>query len=311
MEKSENFSIRQMVELTGLSEFTIRGWENRYSAFSPQRSNTGRREYSKSDIERALLLRELLKRGHKIGNVAKLKDQKLKSIFEETEAKSEIGKKTSVSDEISKAMELMALQKWPELKELIKKIPTDNKIKLVHEFFMPALISLASKVEAGFVSIAQEHIFSSFLKEKIYTSLAELESKKKTSVNKKIQFVLATPEGDYHDIGLLMAHLLIRSYGFVSLYLGPHSPAKDLSETALRFEASHLLIVSTVSKQGGARQEILSYVSEVQKKIGAHLKILVAGGQAPLLPQNSQSSLSSMESFQQLENYLKTLGGQS
>ena len=85
MGQNEIFSIRQMIELTGLSEFTIRGWENRYQAFSPDRSDTGRREYRKKDIERALLFRELLNRGHKISHIAKRNNQKLQSLFGKVE----------------------------------------------------------------------------------------------------------------------------------------------------------------------------------------------------------------------------------
>ncbi len=311
MAKNDIFSIRQVVELTGLTEFTIRGWETRYSAFAPRRSDTGRREYNKSDIERALLFRELLKRGHKIGQIANFNNQKLQKLFEQTEDLTTRSGTEHRPELIAHAMELMALQKWAELKSLFKNSSAPNTPQLVHEFFLPIVQALTSNVEAGVVSISQEHIFSSLLKEKIYAVLSELENKKGSRLkNKKNQFVLATPEGDHHDIGLLLAQLLIRSYGFVSLYLGPHTPARDLSETALRFEASHLLIVSTASKKGGAQQELLSYVNEVQKKIGSHLQILIAGRQAPGLINDPQSSLNSIANFYELENCLQTLGGQ-
>lgn len=298
-----------MIHLTGLSEFTIRGWENRYSVFRPQRGETGRREYSTADVERALLLRELIKRGHKIGKVSALSNQKLKGLFEHPEepvhAPVDHRKKN-----IAEIMELVSLQKWPELQEALRKIPTKNVGRLLHDFLLPLMGALAADVEAGVVSVAQEHILSACLKEKIYVAVSEQESKKRTGkVPKGVQFILAAPEGDYHEIGLLLAHMLIRSSGFVSLYLGPNTPAQDLAETALRFGASHLLVVTTVSKKGGARQEPLSYISEVQKKMGAHLKILVAGTQAPIIPHESDSSLFALKNFEELEGYLKNLGG--
>lgn len=303
MGNKEIFNIRQMVELTGLSEFTIRGWENRYSAFCPHRGETGRREYYKSDIERALLLRELLKRGHKIGKVAKLTNQKLQSLFVqrdvedfEAEPKSEV---------VSRVMELLALQKWSELKDLFKSIPHKNTGRLIREFFLPLLKDLSSEVQSGVVSISQEHVFSSFLKEKIYSALSELEINRRAKGDRsKARFVLATPEGDHHEIGLLLAHLLIRSYGCTSLYLGPHTPPRDLAETALRFDATHLLIVSTVSKKEGARNDLMSFVSEVQKKMGSHSQILIAGSQAPNLSRDPNSALVYLGSFAALEDFL-------
>lgn len=313
MSQNEMFSIRQMIELTGLSEFTIRGWENRYSAFKPLRSETGRREYTKSDIERALLLRELLKRGHKISKIATLKNHKLQELFEQTEEKRHLEKSSIQTDSlVSEAVEMMALQKWTELSFLLKNISSKNTCQMILEFFLPLLSELANQVEAGLVSIAQEHVLSSFLKERIYSALSELDKKKSPpKAAKNIRFVLATPEGDYHEIGLLLAHLLIRSHGITSLYLGPHTPAKDLAETALRFEATHLLIVSTVSKKQGAHQELLSFVSDVQKKVGSHLQILLAGSQSPHIPQEKKSTLVSLGHFFEFDTYLKSLGGKT
>lgn len=302
------FSIRQMIELTGLSEFTIRGWETRYTAFTPRRSDTGRREYSKQDIERALLFRELIKRGHKIGQIAQLKNLKLQELFELTEEKRHDDQITQKTGYVVEAMELMALQKWPELGALFKKIPTGNKSELIHHFILPALVELAAQIREGFVSVAQEHIFSSLLKEKIYSALSEVSlQKKSTRRAPKIRFVLATPEGDYHEIGLLIAHLVLRSHGMTSLYLGPNTPNQDLSETALRFEATHLLVVSTVSKKQGAQSELLSFVNEIQRKVGPELKILLAGRQAPRVTYEEGGSLFNMSSFQEFDDYLHNL----
>lgn len=310
MSQNEMFSIRQMIELTGLSEFTIRGWENRYQAFSPQRSDTGRREYHKKDIERALLIRELLKRGHKISKIASLPNQKLKALFENHQDEN-LSKPTKEKGlPVTQALELMSLQKWAELSDLLQNIKFKNPSDLIQLFFLPLLKELSQQINLGLVSVAQEHVLSSFLKEKIYFAISAIEKKQPPQRGpKKVRFILATPEGDYHEIGLLMAHLLIRSYGYTSLFLGPNTPAQDLAETALRFEASHLLIVSTVSKKDGARQNLLNFVSDVQKKAGEKLKILLAGPQVPPIPQDPASSLINVGSFYDLEEQLKGLGG--
>ena len=66
------YSLRQMTDMTGLTEFTLRGWELRYDAFNPARNETARRQYSSSDLQKAILLRELLRRDRKIGEIAAL-----------------------------------------------------------------------------------------------------------------------------------------------------------------------------------------------------------------------------------------------
>lgn len=308
MRQSEVFSIRQMIELTGLSEFTIRGWENRYSAFSPRRSDTGRREYSKNDIERALLLRELLKRGYKVSQIAKLKNQKLLQLLESATGEQSGQNEIENSSLIRDALAFMSLQNWTELSSLLKQVSSKNTKELILHFFLPLLSELATRSKRGQVSIAQEHIFSSLLKEKLYSALSGLgQQKKTTEQSEKNRFVLATPEGDFHEMGLLMAHVLLRSYGMTSLYLGPHTPAQDLAETALRFKATHLIIVSTVSKKQGARHELLTFVSAIQKKVGFNLKVILAGGQVPLISQDQKTKLLNFSNFQDFDDYLNDL----
>lgn len=297
MSHSEVFSIRQMVELTGLTEFTIRGWENRYAAFKPKRSTTGRREYSKADVQRALLLRELLKRGHKVGKVAGLSNPKLRSLFEDAASPTA----AAANPAVEKALELMALQKWTELGAAFRDMNSDTPGELVSDFLFPALQALSLQVADGLVSVSQEHIFSAMLKEKIYSAISSLP--KTPARSSKLRFILAAPEGDHHETSLLMAHLLIRSRGFESLYLGPHTPAQDLAETSLRFDATHLLLVTTVSRQGGAKQDPLTFISEVKKRLGARTRILVAGSQAPLAGK-AHEDFSVLGSFSALEEIL-------
>jgi MerR family transcriptional regulator, light-induced transcriptional regulator len=300
-----------MIDLTGLSEFTIRGWENRYSAFSPLRTETGRREYKKYDVDRALLLRELTSRGHKIGNIAKLKNKDLLELFEKTEAQSLAVKGEPKNKDVFRAIELMSLQKWEELKTHFESLNPQNPSQLIADFFLPCITALVAKVEEGTLSIAQEHIFSSFLKEKIYALISYHETKNKSREKQSAErFVLATPEGDFHEIGLLLAHLLIRTKGCTSLYLGPNSPHQDLAETALRFNASHVLIVSTLEKKSGAKQELLTYISEVRKKVGSHPKLLVAGNQIPLASDTSATNFITLQSFKSLEDCLDQLRGE-
>lgn len=307
MSQTESFSIRQLIELTGLTEFTIRGWENRYAAFSPVRGETGRRLYTKADVERALLLRELLKRGHKISKVAALSNRDLQKLFVQPEVEDVLKPEIQQSEDVAKALKLVALQKWTELEALIRGLSTKNVSDLVTNFFLPVMQSISTDVAKGLLSISQEHVVSSFLKEKIYGAIAELKAVGKGKSSKS-RFVLATPEGDYHEIGLLLAHLLIRSYGYSCLYLGPHVPPRDLAETALRFGATHLLVVSTVSKRSGARQHLFNYVSDVQQKTNTDMQIWIAGHQVAIEAQDLKS-MTHIKNFPALEEMLKKRGG--
>lgn len=303
MSQENLFTIRQMIDLTGLSEFTIRGWENRYEVFKPRRTATGRRRYSKKDIEQALILRELIKRGHKIGQLSELTIKQRQNLFTVNNDTATETLSPKADKEIQDVFSLLALQNWHELELTIKKTKFKKPLTLVHDFLIPLLHLLSRGVDEGTVSIAQEHILSSLIKEKIYSTLNELKVKKN---NPSRRFVLATPEGDFHETGLLLAHLIIRSLGYSSLYLGPHTPVSTLLPTALRFNATDLLIVSTLPKKVGAKQDLLTYISHLQKIKRKNLQILVAGSQVPSSPELDSSTLI-LKDFIELETELKNI----
>lgn len=84
LEKSSSgsLSIGTVSKLTGISVHTLRAWEKRYSVVEVNRSSTGRRMYSASDVMRLRLLRKLTQAGHSIGNVANLSDIQLESMHD-------------------------------------------------------------------------------------------------------------------------------------------------------------------------------------------------------------------------------------
>ncbi len=75
--KQEVFEISAVARLTGISSHVLRVWERRYSVVDPQRSDTKRRQYAQSDIQRLSLLKTLVDNGHTIGTIASLSTEQL------------------------------------------------------------------------------------------------------------------------------------------------------------------------------------------------------------------------------------------
>ncbi len=70
MSANEDFSIGTVSRLTGISQHTLRVWERRYKAVESGRSDGGRRLYSNDDVERLTVLKALVDRGDRIGQIA-------------------------------------------------------------------------------------------------------------------------------------------------------------------------------------------------------------------------------------------------
>ena len=76
--ESTRYRIGAVARLTGISPDTLRIWERRYAAVSPQRSPRGGRLYSPGDVERLRLMKQLVDGGDAIGAVANLDTEALR-----------------------------------------------------------------------------------------------------------------------------------------------------------------------------------------------------------------------------------------
>jgi DNA-binding transcriptional MerR regulator len=77
------YRIRAVAKMTGISLDTLRARERRYQAVKPQRGER-RRLYRDADVHRLLLLKDLVARGHAIGQIASLTDSTLEQLFRST-----------------------------------------------------------------------------------------------------------------------------------------------------------------------------------------------------------------------------------
>jgi DNA-binding transcriptional MerR regulator len=73
------FAIGAVARLTGIPMDTLRIWERRYRAVVPQRSSQNRRFYSRDDVTRLLLIKQLVELGEPVGTVVHLEEGQLRN----------------------------------------------------------------------------------------------------------------------------------------------------------------------------------------------------------------------------------------
>ena len=93
----QQFSIKQLEQLSGIKAHTIRIWEKRYKIITPQRSDGQHRLYSNEDLKSILRIVYLYNKGLKISKIARLKEQELLQKIEQIETASRINKWLSSS----------------------------------------------------------------------------------------------------------------------------------------------------------------------------------------------------------------------
>lgn len=212
---------------TGISEFVLRAWEQRYNAVTPRRSNTNRRLYSEENLEKLNLLRNLVDNGYSIGSVAGLPGEKLKELCRVCSQKGAPSVKCTAAEceqlikELYRAAENLDREVFITiLKSSFNTCDTHTVIKNV---LIPYLTLVGSKWEQGELDIYTEH-FSTGLIKSVLMELISAEGG--NSGRETIAF--AAPEGQHHTLSLILGALVSARSGINSIYMGGNLPVEEL-----------------------------------------------------------------------------------
>lgn len=242
-------NLTAVIRLVGINENTLRAWERRYGAVTPERDDRGRRIYSVKDVEKLKLLWALVNEGHSIGLIANYSTTKLKSMLK---ASLSPHAPTLTSPEAVQSMSqkylasiLSALEKFnmEGIHQGLQRARFEISTKeIIFDLIMPLLKNVGLMYGAGKLSVSHEHLLSSLLRDylgSIHQSLSPYDFSARQS-SKKV--LLATREGDMHEFHILMAAILSNVYQFQTYYLGSNMPAEDLVSSCLRLKPDFLIL---------------------------------------------------------------------
>ncbi len=229
---SPTYTIGTLSSLTGLSQHTIRAWERRYSALSPNRSETNRRLYVEEDVTRLKLIKKVVESGHSIGQVAQLPvDQLLGLGGGEQPIPTFAAHEFPVVD-ASRALSeaLSAVHRLdPERLEatLARAHASMGILGLLREVVIPLLGEVGAGWVDGTVSIAQEHTATAVLRGYLDVVRKSLQSSPTAP-----RLMVTTPQNQFHEIGAQMVAIMGAAQGWAVTYLGPNMPALEIAAAA-------------------------------------------------------------------------------
>jgi DNA-binding transcriptional MerR regulator len=298
-------------KLTGLSEHTLRAWEKRHLIVTPKRNSSGHREYSQKEVDLLKILNQLCIQGH---NISFLKNKKINEL---TKLLEQLGIKDYIKHEPSIIESPVIVEK--SLKNLLLGLEAFRLDIVSHEFYnmkmkfsnrelalniiSPLMQVVGRKVAEDKFSIVQEHAISSIIKFHLgqFMYSGQLERKRTGKL-----FILTTPEGDYHEFGILLAGLLCTHYNQHFFYLGPNMPAQSLIQAAQALDADEI-ILGTINMNSAKKSTYLdNYFASVLKKLGKSRKLLVGGtGHFDYGKFRMKSNFEYIESLNHLDKYLE------
>lgn len=182
------------------------------------------------------------------------------------------GKNTLSSKEYSlKEIIEKGLKSEAEIKttELLKKM---EPLSIVNESIIPALNSVGVKFEKGIVFLPQL-IASAETVQKSFAIIKEALMKNNKEEVVKGKIILATVEGDIHDIGKNIVKVILESYGFKVIDLGKNVPAEEVLRVAREQEITLVGLSALMTTTVKSMEKTIMLIRES----GLNIKVMVGG----------------------------------
>lgn len=231
------FSISQLAQFSGIKAHTIRMWEQRYHALKPQRSEGNTRYYDNSQLMRLLNIVSLMDEGHKVSELCRLSDEELTQRLKEVETHND----PQHPEEYYISQLIAAGINYDEWH--FEKIFSHCLLRMgMKETYLKILYPLISRMGLMWAQTevlpGHEHFVSNIIRQKFFTALDSLPPIARDGRD----WLLFLPENEFHELGLLHAHYLIRASGRKSYYLGANLPLDSLVSSVKQIEPDNLLL---------------------------------------------------------------------
>lgn len=277
--KPTGFNIKAAAQLSGVSAHTIRAWERRYNAVSPERSHTGRRLYSFSEVDRIQLLMKAVSQGCAISQVAALSDAELRRRLKKGDeihqsrpghqnphARGAESHSVAAIDVYEKIRAALTRFQFEAVSfELSRSRRHFDAETFLSQIAFPLLERLESQVLG--------RVFRVLLKKELLILLTEKQSAWATSTASHEEHptvLVASIENDREEEWLIAVALRLTLRGLRTLYLGAHLTSEELIETANACRARSLVLRASLSKGREVSESLFKTLTKFD--LGLHPK---------------------------------------
>ena len=217
----QDFTIKDLENISGIKAHTIRIWEKRYNLLQPKRTDTNIRYYSNKNLQKLLNISLLNKNKIKISKIAEMSDEAI--ILNARE----LAFNSAINDEAINSFKISMFQ-------FDKVLFNTTYSKLLHrktfreifkDVFIPFLNQIGLLWQTDTLLPAHEHFISNLIAQKIQSNTEKLQYSL-ADTNKT--YVLFLPENEIHELGLLYLNYELVLRGNHTIYLGQSLPLNNL-----------------------------------------------------------------------------------
>jgi MerR family transcriptional regulator, light-induced transcriptional regulator len=298
MEKK--YAIKVISSSCGIMPHTLRIWEKRYQVFEPERSDGGQRLYSEEDLKKAKLLAKLIEHGHSISSIANFTLEELEFMVSSFTEQARENKQHASSINSKKLIEHIHQYEIEKASEELQHLRMSVGAKeFIFEVIIPTVQKIGVMVTKGEYSVTQEHIFSTIIRDQ----LGQIFLPNLGNGHDKV--CLATPEGNLHELAIIIADILCRANRVSTHYLGAAHPADCLAEAMNLLNCKYLVLGVLSSDQWDYQKQIIKYLKKTDSKLKNPVTVLLGGGYSLEFPKYKMiKEIIILESFEKFDQIL-------
>ena len=290
-------SIGTVSRATGVPVGTLRTWESRYGFPVPLRRPSGHRVYPASAVARLRRVVDALARGHRPCDAVPADDAGLDALLAATPAsRATPPADTSPDPTLAPLMAAVAAFDAEALRQhLLAAWARLGPATFLDHTLGPLVRAVGEGWSAGVLDIRHEHFVSQRIGDLLRVLRVPFDDRADGP-----PVVFATLPGEQHELGLLMAALVVAATGNRVLYLGIETPVDEIAAVARDVNAGAIAI--SISRASGG-SPVRRAVARLRRRVPAHVRVLVGGEGAPAPPDR----VDSLSSFDQLSTWSQHL----
>jgi DNA-binding transcriptional MerR regulator len=222
---------------TGLTRDVLRAWEHRYGAVSPLRTPGGQRLYSDADIQRLRLLRHAIEAGRRIGQLADLTSEELARLVQEDERASlemtdggGVGHRRGEPEQfLAQCLPAVHDMDALELDAVLSRAAASlEPMSLIDHVITPLMIEIGDLWWDDKLLPGHERMVTAVVRRTLDNLRRSIQQADGPGL------VVATPSGQHHEIGAMLAAVAAAVDGWRVTYLGANLPASSIATAAER-----------------------------------------------------------------------------
>jgi DNA-binding transcriptional MerR regulator len=296
----KEFGINVISNACGVKPHTIRTWEKRYQVFTPERSKGGQRLYSENDLTKAKLIVALIEQGHTISSLARHPLQELRSLLVVKNGEVSESDRMFTSLETKKLVQHLVNFNIDQVASGMQHLRLSLGVKeFIFKIVLPVMHEIEKLYLKGIYSVTQEHILSTIVRDQ----LGQINLANEGPNHER--FALATPEGNIHELPIMIAEIICKANRFSTNYLGASHPAECLSEAVNALKCKTIVMGVISSAQWNYEKNIVPYLESMDKYLKNNVKVVLGGGREVDFPEFK--NIENVKVVKSLEDFDKML----